>query len=122
MKLQVNTNARIGGHGGLVAHFSATIEKALRRFSDHVTRVEVHSSDENGDKSGPQDQLCLLEARLEGRQPVVVSENAATHAQAVQGAVRKLVRLLDSTLGRSHAQRDRATDPAAFNTDPDRPI
>jgi len=60
----------------------------------------------------------VLEARLEGRQPVVVTENAGTQDQAVQGAAQKLVRLLDSTLGRAQAKRERATDPAPLDADP----
>jgi len=43
---------------------------------------------------------CLLEARLAGRQPVAVTDAAATVEQAVDGAVRKMRRSLDSTLGR----------------------
>ena len=119
MKIQVNTDTHIDGHERLAAHVSATIEHALKRFSDHVTRVEVHLSDENGDKSGPQDQRCMLEARLEGRQPVAVTEHASTQEQAVNGATQKLVRLLDSTLGRLQAQRGKAPDSATFTTDPD---
>lgn len=121
MKIQVNTNAHIDGHERLVAHVSATIEQALKRFRDHVTRVEVHLSDENGDKSGPLDQRCMLEARFEGRQPLAVTEHAATQDQAVHGATQKLARLLDSTLGRAHAQRDKVTDPPTSHTDLDQP-
>jgi ribosome-associated translation inhibitor RaiA len=43
---------------------------------------------------------CLLEARLAGLQPVTVSHQAATMEQAVDGAVDKLKRSLDSTLER----------------------
>lgn len=117
MKIQVNTDAHIDGDERFVAHVSATIEQALKRFSDHLTRVEAHLSDENGDRSGPQDQSCMLEARLEGEQPLTVTEHAATQEQAMHGATRKLVRLLDSTLGRAHAQRDKP----AFSTDFDQP-
>lgn len=119
MKIQVNTDAHIDGHERLAAHVSATIEHALKRFSDHVTRVEVHLSDENGDKSGPLDQRCMMEARLEGRQPVAVTEHADTQEQAVVGATQKLVRLLDSTLGRLQAQRGKGLDPATLVSDPD---
>ena len=121
MKIQVNTDAHIDGHERLAAHVSATIEQALKRFVDHVIRVEVHLSDENADKSGAQDQRCMLEARLQGRQPVAVTERAATQEQAVNGATQKLVRLLDSTLGRLNDHRDRATVPSASDTDTDQP-
>ena len=119
MKIQVNTDAHIDGHERLAAHVSATIEHALKRFSDHITRVEVHLSDENGDKSGPQDQRCMLEVRLEGRQPVAVTEHANTQEQAMNGATQKMLRLLDSTLGRLNDHRDRATVAPVSDADSD---
>ena len=118
MKIQVNTDTHIDGHERLAARVSATVEQALKRFSDHVTRVEVHLSDENGGKSGPQDQRCMLEARLEGRQPVAVTEHAATQDQAVHGATHKLVRLLDSTLGRLHDHREKTSGLPLSGTEP----
>lgn len=105
MKIQVNTDVHIDGTEALTAEVNATLEQALERFREHVTRVEVHLGDENGSKSGQQDQRCMLEARLEGRQPVAVTDYAATMQQAVQGAAQKLVRMLDSTLGRLQDQR-----------------
>jgi hypothetical protein len=78
-------------------------------------------SDENGDKSGPNDKRCVMEARLEGRQPVAVTHQATTMEQAVDGAAHKLSRLIESTLGRLHDQANRRTDPPLpepQNTDP----
>jgi ribosome-associated translation inhibitor RaiA len=106
MKIQLNTDVHIAGTEALADQVSATVEQALARFDDHITRVEVHLSDENGGKSGSHDQRCMLEARLEGRQPVAVTDNAATTEQAVQGAAQKLAHLLDSTFGRLHSHRD----------------
>jgi ribosome-associated translation inhibitor RaiA len=68
--------------------------------SDRITRVEVHLSDQNGDKSGQDDKRCMLEARLEGRQPTVVTHHAASLDEAVDGAADKLKRFLESTLER----------------------
>ena len=100
MKIQVNTDSNIKGREALVAQVTATVENALHRFQDHVTRVEVHLSDQNGDKSGLKDKRCLIEARLEGRTPVATADEAATTDQAVQGAAAKLSGLIDSQLGR----------------------
>lgn len=105
MKIQLNTDVHIDGNEALAAQVGATVEQALDRFSEHITRVEVHLADENGGKAGQRDQRCMLEARLEGRQPVAVTEHAATLEQAVQGAARKLAHLLDSTLARLHEHR-----------------
>jgi len=62
MKIQLNTDVHIDGTEALAAQVSATVEQALERFSEHVTRVKVHLSDENGGKNGPHDQRCMLEA------------------------------------------------------------
>lgn len=110
MKIQVNTDAHIHGTEALSAQVSASVEHALERFSEHVTRVEVHLSDESSGKSGQHDHRCMLEARLQGRQPVAVTEHAATLEQAVHGAAQKLAHLLDSSLGRLHDHREKKSD------------
>jgi len=68
----------------------------------------VHLSDESKGKSGVHDQRCMLEARLEGRQPVAVTDHAETLEQAVNGAAKKLAHRLESTLGRlkDHRKKD----------------
>lgn len=101
MIIQLNTDASIDGIEALEAQVDAVVRDALEHLSQHVTRVEVHLSDTNGDaKSGPSDMRCLLEARPAGHQPVVVSHQAATVAEAVDGAAGKLKRSLESLLGR----------------------
>jgi len=111
MQIQINTDRNIEGHEALADHVSAVVETALNRVSDHITRVEVHLSDENADKGGANDKRCMLEARLEGRKPIAVTHQAATLEQAVDGAADKLVRLIESTLGRRHDRESRRTDP-----------
>jgi len=101
MKIQINTDANIQGCEALAAQVTATVEHVLKRFQDHVTRVEVHLSDQNGDKSGQQDKRCVMEARLEGRLPVAATDAAATTDQAIRGAADKLSRLIDNQLGRA---------------------
>ncbi|MBK6854289.1 MAG: HPF/RaiA family ribosome-associated protein [Burkholderiales bacterium] len=122
MKIQLNTDIHIDGNEALAAQVSATVEQALDRFSEHITRVEVHLADENAGKNGQKDQRCMLEARLEGRQPVAVTEHAATLEQAVQGAAQKLAHLLDNTLGRLHEHRgqhgERTSDPSLPGAEP----
>jgi hypothetical protein len=100
MQIQINTDANIEGREALVARVEATVASSLDRFSTHVTRLEIHLSDENGDKSGQHDKRCMMEARLEGRQPTAVACEAATLDQAIAGATNKLKRILDETLER----------------------
>jgi ribosome-associated translation inhibitor RaiA len=100
MKIQINTDANIHGNEALAEQVSATVENALRHVKSHITRVEVYLGDENAGKSGQHDQRCMVEARLEGRQPVAATAVEPTLAQAVQAASDKLARLLETQLGR----------------------
>jgi len=100
MKIQINTDNHIEGREGLAEHAKATVESTLGHLAEHVTRVEVHLSDENGDKGGGHDKRCMMEARLEGHQPIAASDEAETIDQAIAGAAEKLKHSLDHTLGR----------------------
>lgn len=118
MKIQVNTDANIPGHAARVAGVSGIVEHALARFADSITRVEVHLSDENSGKKSLHDQRCMLEARLQGRQPVAVTEHAASQDQALHGATDKLVRLLAHSLGRVHEHRAHIPEASADGVEP----
>jgi ribosome-associated translation inhibitor RaiA len=101
MQIQINTDHHIEGHEALVAWATGEVGTALSHHKGHITRVEVHLSDANGHKSGQNDKHCVMEGRLEGRQPMAVTHNAQTLYQAVTGAADKLNRLIESTLGRA---------------------
>lgn len=109
MRIQINTDRHIEGHEALAARARGAVESALSRISDRISRVEVHLSDENGGKNGLDDKRCVMEARLEGRQPVAVTHHAQTMDQAFNGAAGKLHRMLESTLERA-AQSDQSRD------------
>lgn len=100
MKIQINTDQNIAGDERWADGAEASVATALARFADQITRIELHVSDLNAGKFGTDDKRCLLEARLAGRQPVAVDHQAATVEEAIDGAADKLVRMLDSTLGR----------------------
>lgn len=100
MIVLVNTDSNITSDDRYTAQVTALLESALSRFGDHITRVEVHLADENGSKSGQDDKRCVLEVRIEGRQPTAVTNHAATLELAVSGAIKKLTASLSSTLGR----------------------
>ncbi|MCA1242916.1 HPF/RaiA family ribosome-associated protein [Stappia stellulata] len=105
MQIQINTDENIDGGDDLTARVSSEIHTRLDRYSQHITRIEVHLSDEDGNKSGAPAKRCLIEARLEGRQPEAVSEQAATLESAYSGAAKKLQRALETTLGkRNHVK------------------
>ncbi len=118
MHIQINTDRNIDGNEALAAYIRDETEHALNLFSDKITRVEVHLSDENSDKKGGKDDhKCVIEARLEGRQPLAVTHQAATLEQAFSGAAEKLSRLIESTLGRSENQRGHRADPQPYGLD-----
>jgi hypothetical protein len=100
MHIQVNTDSHVEGRDELIREVQATVENSLGRFAQQLTRVEVHLNDENSHKGGDADKRCLMEARPAGMQPIAVTHHGATLDQAVNGAVKKLRTVLDSTFGR----------------------
>ena len=109
MQSQLNTDRHISADDKLASQIETALEGALHRFSDQVTRVEVHLSDVNSDKGGDDDKRCVLEARLAGLRPVAVSHQAASIQQAIDGAAQKLERSLDSTLGKLEEKKGRSS-------------
>ena len=100
MHIEISTDGNIEGSEMVASQIKGMVEEALDRFSDRITRVEVHVSDENSHKSGQDDKHCMIEARLEGRQPTAVTHRAATVEKAVDGAAGKIKKSIESTLGR----------------------
>lgn len=122
MIIQLNTDKNIQGDEALATHVEGVVSHALERFGGQVSRVEVHLSDLNAGKSGAGDKHCTMEARLDGRPPAAVSHNADQVRDAISGAVHKLQRLLDSSLGKLAApERNRrdATRAADMDVSPE---
>ena len=105
MQVQINTGHNIQHDEALDAWIIEIVESALAHSSDHITRVEVHVSDENGRKSGQDDKRCMMEARLEGRSPIAATDHAATLGKAVNGAAGKLSRMIKSAVERSNSSK-----------------
>ena len=100
MQIQFNTDKNVTGIEGLIASSTSLISEELSRYSQQITRVEVHFSDENGNKDGVNDKRCMMEARLAGMNPIAVTNQANTHEQAVLGAIDKLKASLGKKIGR----------------------
>ena len=99
MIIQFNTDHNIAGREAFETKITNLLNDGLSRFSHQMTRIEVHLSDENANKSGFNDKKCLLEARLEGMNPIVVSDHAQNHELATKGAIHKLKAAIDSKIG-----------------------
>lgn len=98
MIIQINSDHNLHVHEAFGEKIESLLTKELDRFTEHITRLEVHMSDENGNKKGVDDKKCLLEARLEGRQPIAVTEASHNYEIAVKGAAEKLKNTLDKIL------------------------
>ena len=108
MQVLVRTDHNIEGHEALSDRITDVVEGGLARVKDRITRVDVHLSDENSDKKGGAlDVRCVMEARIEGRPPVAVTDHGATVDQAVSGATHKLTRSVDRLFERLHDRRSR---------------
>ena len=109
MQININTDSTIEHHAGLDEHVQGVVESAVHRFREHITRVEVHLSDNNSQKSADGDNRCLMEARFTGLQPIAVSDHSSSLHQAIAGAAEKLKRAIDSALGRMHDHKKHAS-------------
>ena len=101
MQVQINTDQHVEGHEALATWATAELTKTLSYHKDQITRLEVHLGDENGRKTGQGDKRCMLEARLQGRQPLAVTHHADSLNQAISGAAEKLNRMIDAAVGRA---------------------
>jgi hypothetical protein len=106
MQILVNAGKSAGSDGDLRQQVEDDIAATLSRFSDKVTRVEVHLGDESADK-GSAGMRCAMEARPAGQSPVAVTHNAATITEAYRGAARKLKNLLDTRFSAAQSRRAR---------------
>lgn len=105
MQIQINTDHNLKVHDSEAGQLRGIVEGIIGRFAGHITRVEIHLSDENASKRSQDDKRCMLEARPEGRNPIAVSHLAPTLILAVEGASEKLARAIDSDIGRQRANR-----------------
>ena len=100
MQIEFNTDKNVIGNEELIASSTSLISEELSRYSQQITRVEVHFSDEDGNKDGFKDKRCMVEARLAGMKPIAVTDHANTHEQAITGALNKLNTTLEKITGR----------------------
>lgn len=100
MTIQFNTDRTVKWDQRHEEHFHTVITEEMKRHSAHITRIEVHLSDENGAKEGGNDIRCLMEVRLAGLKPIVVTALANTEKQAILDAVKTLSATVKSTIDR----------------------
>lgn len=100
MIIKLNTDKNIKGTEGLERFVSEKITSSLKHFANHVTRIEVHLSDQNADKGGADDIQCKIEARVEGMQPIIAKSKSDKKEKALAEAVDKTKASLASIIGK----------------------
>ena len=86
MHIEVSTDNSINGSEALTNEITELVQHELASMEKHITRIEVHLSDANAEKTGPDNMHCMLEVRLQGLQPTVVKDSGATIELATKGA------------------------------------
>lgn len=100
MEILINTDHNISASEEMRSYMRADLETTFERFREHLTRLEVKISDENGNKEGEKDKKCVLEARLKGIQPLVVTSHGNSIDQALGEASIKMKTSLDTAMGK----------------------
>ena len=100
MDVIINTDHNITMSESSIDQLESEVQSHLAHFASHLTRVEVHLSDASAGRSTGDDIRCEVEARPEGRQPESATDHANSVDDALSGALRKMVHVLESSFGR----------------------
>lgn len=100
MQILVNSNHSTDASSRLEERIQASLKSEMAHFEDRLTRIEVHLSDENGPKHGPQNKRCQMEARIKAHDPVSVTHKADSFDLAIDGAANKLNHALAHAFGK----------------------
>lgn len=98
MEIIINSDNHVDFDQRAKDYYKMEVESALKRFDSYVTRFELFFSDESSNKETQDDQKCVIEARVKGRNPERVSHNASTGRAAFDGAVAKIRTVLDRVI------------------------
>ncbi len=112
MQININTDSTIERSQGLTDHVNEVVGSSVHRFAEHISRIDVHLSDNKSEKSVDGDNRCMIEARIAGYNTIAVSDHSATLHQAISGASDKLKRAIDSALGKLHDSKRHAAAKA----------
>lgn len=109
MQIQINPG-EVEVSPAIEERIEQEVQHALNRFTDQVTRVEVHLRNLNGPKHGV-DKRCLMEVRLAGLDPFAVEEDADDLYQAIHLASKKLERAVKHKVERHKERQARNSQP-----------
>jgi hypothetical protein len=93
MIILINTDKNLRENEAERDALKLLIRQEMKPYIAHISRIDVHLSDENGAKGGYNDKRCMLEVRIEGRLPMAVTAHAETEDFAVAAALEILKEL-----------------------------
>jgi hypothetical protein len=103
MNIQINTGNHIDGSQKFSDYVSGVVTSAFTRFSNQLTHVDVHFSDQNSSsKVGTNDKRCMIEVRITGRKSTSVTSDANSIDEALLEATEKMKHSLKNTLDRTN--------------------
>lgn len=88
MEIEVRTR-EIRWNDDLQRRLERSIERAVDRHRNRITRISVYLTDLNGPRGGV-DKLCQLTAELRGAAPVTILEKGANLETVINRAARRL--------------------------------
>ena len=110
MQVIINSDNQVDLNEAAIQHWQEEVTTLLQRFSDWITRVEVHLTDENSNSKGGIDDIrCLLEARPAGKQPVSIEVRGATVEQALSEGIQTLKQRLGTMQDKARTQQRKST-------------
>ena len=106
MQVIINSDNQVDLQDDFRQHWQTEITSSLQRFSDWITRIEVHLTDENSNSKGGIDDIrCLIEARPADRQPVSIEVRGESAESALADGVQTLGRRLGTMIEKKRTQQ-----------------
>lgn len=96
MTIQFDTDNNIAGIEEIANPLSDSIANLLSRFIDKISQLEVNLSDEDSQEDGQNNKRCMLQAHIDGMQPIAITNQASTLDSAFKGAIDKLKTSLET--------------------------
>ena len=111
MKVQVNTSNDVENKDSLDRWAGEYLNEHLARYEQDITSIEVQLTDENhAVKGGGVDKRCMMEARVNGRAPIAVTNYGPDQNLAFRGAADKLQHALEHAFGKLDRREHRVRD------------
>jgi ribosome-associated translation inhibitor RaiA len=124
MQIFLHTDPNVHGTQLMAKHLHDVVTEAMNRFGERITRVDAFLSNAHSSLKATTelDILCTLEARLVGLDAVIVKVQESNAHQAIDHALKKLLRAVDTQIDKHAPQHHRPSGSLVEGqSDPDMP-